>query len=138
MNNRDKKNSLISEGKKKVLAAKELGGKADTRIFVSEHLTKKTGELLAATKEKLRDTGFVKFVWPSDGHVLIREDERSRVTRITDMKHLQELEEAIQEVSQRREQPSEKVKDEEGKGNRSQATKKEEPTGIPSGTITKI
>lgn len=107
MNNRDKKIKMISEGKKKVLSAMEIGGKTDTRIFISEHLTKETSELLAATKEKLRDPGFVKFVWPSDGHVLIWEDERSRVIRITDRKHLQELEEALHEDNQRQDQPSE-------------------------------
>lgn len=96
MNNRDKKNAMIKAGRRRELSTRDLGWKTDERIFISDHLTKETGELLLAAKEKLRNTGLVKFVWPSEGQVLIRENENARITRIEDLNHLEEIAEMLQ------------------------------------------
>jgi len=100
LNNRDKKSRIIKEGRRKELTAGDLGRRSNARIFVSDHLTRETSEFLAATKEKLRNAGFVKFVWPSDGHVLVREYERGKVIKIEDGKHLLEIENAFQRESE--------------------------------------
>ena len=81
MNNRYKKNSLIKEGRKEIrkreLTSRVLSWRTDERIFIRDSLTEETSKLLSTAKERLRDTGFVKFVWPSEGHILMREDERA-------------------------------------------------------------
>jgi hypothetical protein len=95
MNNREKKTQMIRESKKREIKTRDVGYATNDRIFLSEHLTKETTELLQATKEKLKEPGFVKFVWPSEGHILIRENEGSRIERIQDMEHLHEIENAF-------------------------------------------
>lgn len=83
-------------------------------MFFSEHLTKETNDLLMAAKEKLKEIGLVKFVWPSEGHILIRKDERARVMRIEDMRHLQEIKELyIEGPTDSEEKDVEKEKDNE-------------------------
>lgn len=114
MNNRDKKNQIIKEGRKNQPKCRDIGYNSEERIYCSEHLTKETNDLLWAAKEKLKATGFVKFVWPSEGHILTRVDENSRVIKIENMKHLQEITETFQQQTESEEGGEEK---EERNGN---------------------
>lgn len=98
MNNRDKKNQIVKEGRRKQLKCRDIGYNSDERIYCSEHLTKENNDLLQAAKERLKATGFVKFVWPCEGRILVREDENARIIRIEDMNHLQEIEHSFREI----------------------------------------
>lgn len=69
---------------------------------------------MTATKERLRDAGFVKFVWPNDGHVLVREYERGKVIKIEDEKHLSEIVNAFQMESQTQSGVGKGVEENEG------------------------
>lgn len=92
MNNREKKMKMIKEGRKRKIQASDIGyATKEHAIFINEHLTNETAELLRATKEELKVPGLMKFVWPSEGHVLTRETESSRTMRIRDWDHLQAI-----------------------------------------------
>lgn len=107
MNNRDKKTHLMKEARKKKLKANDFGYSSNEYIFLSEHLTKENNELLFEAKEKLKIPGYVKFVWPCDGQVLCREDERARITRIENFAHLQEIAEVYRGEYQETERATE-------------------------------
>ena len=108
MNNRDKKTQMMKEARKRKLKASDFRYSSSEDIFLSEHLTKENNELLIAAKEKLKMSGFVKFVWPCDGQVLIREHEGARIIKIEDFSHLLEITDAYGKEYQE----SEKVNEE--------------------------
>jgi len=56
-------------------------------IYINEHMTQKSREILAAARE-LRDGGYIKFAWFRDGKVLIREDERGRAILVSGLEEL--------------------------------------------------
>lgn len=81
LNNRDKKAEMIKQSKIKQLKAKTLGWQMDHQIFVRNHLTKYTSDLLFEAK-RLRDEGCYKFAWENNTNVYIREDESSQAIKI--------------------------------------------------------
>lgn len=91
LNNRDKKKELIVRAKAKKLKASVLEWtKENTPIYISNHLTRYTAELLREAK-KLRDEGYFEYVWEKDAKILIRKDENSLAVRIKDKSQLETI-----------------------------------------------
>ena len=68
---RYKKNCTIKEGRKRELTARNIGWRMNARIFIRNCLNKKMNKLVSAAKKRLRDFGLMKFVWPSEEHMLM-------------------------------------------------------------------
>lgn len=59
-------------------------------ILITEQLTRCNQELLFAARS-LRDSHKFKFVWSSDGQILVRSQQNAKVTRISDISQVDEL-----------------------------------------------
>lgn len=59
-------------------------------ILITEQLTRSNQELLYAARS-LRNTHKFKFVWSNNGQILVRQQQGSKVTRITDISQINEL-----------------------------------------------
>lgn len=64
-------------------------------ILITEELTKENQELLYAARS-LRETHKFKYVWSNNGQILVRPQQNSKVIRINDIKHVNELRASIQ------------------------------------------
>lgn len=69
--------------------------KSSRPLLITEELTKSNQELLYAARS-LRDSNNYKFVWSTDGQILVRQHPRSKVIRIIDICHLNHLKTNIQ------------------------------------------
>lgn len=78
---RKKRDAVLAKGKRKELKSTDFVKRApSTAVYVNEHLTQFTKDLLYEAK-KLKDIGF-KYVWAKDGKVLARRDENCKVLQI--------------------------------------------------------
>lgn len=63
-------------------------------ILITEQLTRSNQELLYAARS-LRNTHKYKFVWSNDGQILVRQQQGSKVIRITDISQVNDLKSSI-------------------------------------------
>lgn len=90
----NKKREFIKAAKKAKVSAQSYGYTDKSGpIYVDEQLTKQTFLLFKRAKE-LKRQGF-KFVWISNGEILVRESETSPVIRITAESQIIEIENEI-------------------------------------------
>lgn len=86
----DKRNELIKKAKLRKVSTAMLGYAGDNRpIYVDEITTQHTRSLYAEAR-KLRECG-VKFVWMSNGDVLIREKDGAKVQRIDSVYQIERI-----------------------------------------------
>lgn len=86
-----KKNALIKAAKSKKFSTAMYGYEGDARpIYVDEITTQHTRTILVAAR-RLRAVG-VRFVWISNGDVLVREKEESKVVRVESIEHVERME----------------------------------------------
>lgn len=81
LNNLEIKQMMVKNSKIKKLSERDFGGE-DREIFIDEHLTRETMELLRGAKE-LREKEKIKFVRCKDGKVMVRESESKKEGPIT-------------------------------------------------------
>lgn len=81
LQNRMCKEQLINAAKLKKPTAEMLGGSPNTRVYISEHLTKQTLELKMRARRDLENW---KYIWVKEGKVKARREENGRVFHITD------------------------------------------------------
>lgn len=81
----------IKRAKKEIFTS-DIGIEQNTpkAILITEQLTKDNQQLLFAARS-LRTTHKFKFVWSCNGQVLVRPQQNSRVTRITDIAQVNDL-----------------------------------------------
>lgn len=88
--NEDKKRAFIKAAKSKRISTTMYGSNGDEKpIYIDEALTKHTYNLLSEAK-KLKKYG-VKFIWTSNGDVLMREKENDKVVKIRSEQHIDEI-----------------------------------------------
>lgn len=90
--NRQKKERMLKLARKEAITSSELGYSRNEKIYLSEHLSKYSQFLLDNAKSVLRKDGLVKFIWPSEGKILVRATEKSKILRITSMEDIYDLE----------------------------------------------
>lgn len=81
---------------KKDIFISDIGIDSNSRrpVLVSEQLTQANQELLYQARALRGDNGF-KFVWSSNGQILVRSKPHAKVIRITDIAHINRLKTAI-------------------------------------------
>lgn len=90
-NNSEIKDNMIKSIKRNKITAKDLGLDSNSKIFISEHLTRENMIILQKAKEmKYRD--IFKFAWSRNGNVFVRINEDSQAIKIRDLEHLVEIE----------------------------------------------
>lgn len=88
--NEEKKRAFIKAAKSKRISTTMYGCKGDEKpIYIDEPLTKHTYNLLNEAK-KLKKYG-VKFIWTSNGDVLMREKENDKVVKVRSEQHIDEI-----------------------------------------------
>lgn len=89
--NETKKKELIKAAKTKRITTAMLtdGDSNGNPIYVDEMTTPQTRALFAEAR-KLRDVG-VKYVWVSNGDVLVRENDGAKVQRVDSMHHIERI-----------------------------------------------
>lgn len=105
-NDMDIKTKFIKSAKKKKITTNTLGlTGTPSPVYVDEQLTKDTYQLLARAKQ-LKKIGY-KFIWVSNGEILIRENDEAKVTKITSAHQITELEKkhALTTAETRRKNP---------------------------------
>jgi len=75
---------------------KKLKNEANENIYCNEHLLQYTWEMLSAAR-RYRDDEIFKYAWISDGKVLVREDDKSKVIRIWSCNQLDHMVDQIKE-----------------------------------------
>jgi len=60
------------------------------KVFVNERLTKSKRALFAQTRSAAKDKQY-KFVWLSNADILVRKDEKSKITKIKSSQDIQNL-----------------------------------------------
>lgn len=81
---RTKRNAVLMKAKKKKLTAAALGytlARTTTPVFVNEHLTRQSKQLLGAAIAKKKEVRW-KYVWTTGGKVFARKDDGLNVLRI--------------------------------------------------------
>lgn len=82
------KNAFLKSKNKFHLNSNDLGFKnTNVKIFLNQDLTKRNLELLRAAKV-FKDENKYKFLWVSNGSVLLRKDENAKVLLVDDEKKL--------------------------------------------------
>lgn len=87
---RSKRNDLLSKARKKKLTCTDLELSSDRPLYINEHLTQRNKELLSAANLKKKEVDW-KFVWTSNGRILARKDETSKVLRIASLDDLSKM-----------------------------------------------
>lgn len=87
---RSKRNDLLSKARKKTFTCTDLELSSNDPVYVNEHLTQKNKKLLSAARQKKKEVNW-KFVWTSNGRILARKDETSRVIRIASLDDLSRM-----------------------------------------------
>lgn len=87
-----KKQFLQIRRRKKDITLTEIGlcQSSKKSILITEQLTRSNQELLYAARS-LRETHKFKFVWSSDGQILVRSRQGAKVTRISDIYQVNEF-----------------------------------------------
>jgi len=83
--NRQKRDLVLSKSKNKSVSLKSVdfvGGVPETNIYINEHLSQFTRELLFEAKQLKEVLGY-KYVWVKQGKVMAREDDGSKYVNIT-------------------------------------------------------
>lgn len=90
--NSAKKQFLQIRRRKKEITLADIGLCQESKksILITEQLTRSNQELLFAARS-LRDTHKFKFVWSSDGQILVRSQPKAKVSRILDIGQVNEL-----------------------------------------------
>lgn len=86
-----KSNNTNSQPIGKSLYAKDFGFDSDKQIFINEELTQQTRILLNTTKKILKEQANFKFIWASDGKVLAKKNEISKIIHIRNKWEVQQL-----------------------------------------------
>lgn len=73
---------MLSAARKRKLNARDLGYDTDASIYVNEHLCRENKILLAKARQARKENKW-KFIWVSQGKVLMRKLEKTPVLRIT-------------------------------------------------------
>lgn len=84
------KNLIIKEAKKKNLTTKNLGFQCNSRIFINEELTAFRKELFYLALQKKKELNW-KFIWSTNGQILMRKSENSKIIPISNKKDLEKL-----------------------------------------------
>lgn len=91
LSSRKKRNQIIKAKKGKSISQNIVkDGREAEKIYLNESLTKFYKHLLYQAKEEARKLNY-KFVWTSDGKILIRKDENSPIRRIRNEDDLTKL-----------------------------------------------
>lgn len=88
--NRDKKAQLVKLAKTKKPDTEILGIQPSTPIWIADHLTDQTKQVLHYAREK-RDKEALKFVWIRDGYVHVRKDEGHPAKKVVTLEEIDEV-----------------------------------------------
>lgn len=80
-----------SQHKGKSLYAKDFGFDSEKQIYINEELTQHSRNLLNTAKKLLKEKANFKFIWTSDGKILAKKDENSKVILIRNKWEVQQL-----------------------------------------------
>lgn len=86
-----------SQPKGKSLYAKDFGFNSEKQIYINEELTQQTRTLFNTTKKLLKEKANFKFIWITDGNILAKKDEGSKVIIIRNEWQVQQLVKHINE-----------------------------------------
>lgn len=112
LNNREKKSALVANSKKLRLRGDDSSQNSSVPIFVNDHLTKLTSELLHKAKQAQRE-GKVSHAWCREGNIFVRLNEQSPSIRIFDSKQLSSLYQTTTPPQDDVSEESEDVRDQE-------------------------
>lgn len=96
-NDSDIKSTLIRESKKQKLNARALGFRENTNIYISDHLSKNSADILKKAK-LLREEGKILATWTYNGNVFIRRSETDQARKIAMLEELDSFIEVIHNV----------------------------------------
>lgn len=86
-----KSNNPDGQQKGKSLYAKDVGFDSEKQIFINEELTQQSRNLLNAAKKMLKEQANFKFIWASDGKILAKKDEHSKILIVRNKWQVQEM-----------------------------------------------
>ncbi|KAH9385068.1 hypothetical protein HPB48_027122 [Haemaphysalis longicornis] len=78
---REKRNSFLSKAKKMRITTTELGCTVQAPVYVNEHLTRQSKQLLGAAAAKKKQAGW-KYAWVKDGKIFARREDKTPILRI--------------------------------------------------------
>lgn len=85
--NEETKKTFLASKLKISLNSQILGYAANNKIYLNHDLTKRNLEVFKAAQEYKKQNGY-KYLWISSGKILLRKDEKSKVTLVEDEKDL--------------------------------------------------
>lgn len=74
-----KQTNKEGQTKWKSMYAKDFGYNSENQIFINEELTQQTRMLFNAAKQQLKEMANYKFIWVTEGKILAKEDENTKV-----------------------------------------------------------
>lgn len=130
--NVDTKCGFVKAAKKKRISTAMYGYKGEAKpIFIDEHVTAETYKLFTQAK-LLRKCG-IKYIWISNGEVLVREGDNSKVTRIVPSSQITDIETQLALKTDKSNGRTDKPKQEKNNRTRSN-TKAATVTALDGGT----
>lgn len=87
---RDRKETLMSQRKERVKSNEVTNGRLDNVIYINEHLTPYNKMILWETKKRCREVKY-KYVWPKNGKIYVRKDDKDRVYRIRNEEDIKKI-----------------------------------------------
>ncbi|KAH9377887.1 hypothetical protein HPB48_021172 [Haemaphysalis longicornis] len=87
---RQKRNDFLAKARKARIATNDLGFDESQPVFINEHLTRLTKQLLGAVVQKKKEVGW-KFAWTAGGKVFARKDENSPLLRVAEKDDIEKM-----------------------------------------------
>lgn len=81
------KKEMLKSKKKFTLQTKDLGYSTNNKIYLNHDLTKANLELFKEAKTFKKENGY-KYLWISNGNILLRKDEKSKIVQVEDKEQL--------------------------------------------------
>lgn len=86
----DRKETLMSQRKERVKSNEVTNGRLDNVIYINEHLTPYNKMILWETKKRCREVKY-KYVWPKNGKIYVRKDDKDRAYRIRNEEDIKKI-----------------------------------------------
>lgn len=86
-----KQTNKEGQTKWKSMYAKDFGFNSGNQIYINEELTQQTRILFNAAKQQLKEKTNYKFIWVTEGKILAKEDENSKVQIIRSNRDILEI-----------------------------------------------
>lgn len=77
-----KQSNKDKQTKGKSMYAKDFGFNSENQIYINEELTQETRILFNAAKKQLKETANYKYIWVTEGKILAKQDENTKVQNI--------------------------------------------------------